>query len=67
MRAMEFFDRGDDDYFYSMAFKEYRKDFVRQNMLALLVGVVSVVFILIFCLKMIRGYLQTGRWKLVKR
>lgn len=67
MRAMEFFDRGDDDYFYSMAFKEYRKAFVRQNMLALLVGVVLAIFVLIFCLRLIRGYLQTGRWKLVKR
>ncbi len=38
--AMDMLKKGDDRYFYSMAFKDYRKEFVRNNFAALAAGAV---------------------------
>ncbi|MEG1887531.1 MAG: NHL repeat-containing protein, partial [Oscillospiraceae bacterium] len=45
--AMKMLKRGDDKYFYSMALKEYRKEFVRNNFLILMIAVIIAITVLI--------------------
>lgn len=61
--AMEYLKKGADSYFYSIAFREYRKDFVRRHIVLLLIGVAVFVagFILLF--GSARRYLLSGRSK----
>lgn len=59
--AMTMLKKGDDRYFYSLALKEYRKEYVRRYFLPLLFGVIAVLVGLILLVRYAR------RWILSKK
>lgn len=59
--AMRMLKKGDDPYFYSMALKDYRKEFVRQYFVWLLLGAVAGIVLLVLAVKGIRRWMLSGR------
>ncbi len=59
--AMRMLKKGDDPYFYSMALKEYRKEFVRQHFVWLLLGAVAGILLLVWAIKRIRRWMLSDR------
>ncbi len=53
-QAMEMLKKGEDKYFYSLALKEYRKEFARRYLPYFIVGIVLAAFILYRLVKLIR-------------
>ena len=55
--AMEMLEEGGDDYFYSLAFKEYRKEFVRTHFVWLLLGIIMVLVGVTFGIRRLRRWI----------
>ena len=53
--------KGDDPYFYSMALKEYRKEFVRRYFVFLILGGAAVLTGLVFLLRRLRRWMLSGK------
>jgi hypothetical protein len=53
-KAMQMLKRGDDKYFYSLALKEYRKEFIRSHFLIILIIAAVTVTVLALAVKRIR-------------
>lgn len=56
--AMEYLEKGGDTYFYSLALNEYRKEFVQNHFVVLIVGGASALAIIIFIIRWIRKKLS---------
>ncbi len=56
-QAMEMLEKGNDPYFYSMALKEYRKEFIRENLIWILPVAIVLIVVLIIAIKRIRKWL----------
>lgn len=52
--ALQMLKQGDDPYFYSLTLEEYRKEFIRENLLFMLLGVVVCIGIAITLYRVIR-------------
>ena len=59
--AMRMLKKGDDPYFYSMALKEYRKEFVRRYFVFLILGGAAVLNGLVFLLRRLRRWMLSGK------
>lgn len=59
--AMRMLKKGDDPYFYSMALKEYRKEFVRRYFVFLILGGAAVLTGLVFLLRRLRRWMLSGK------
>ncbi len=57
--AMEILEKGNDSYFYSMALKEYRKEFVRANMWWMIILIVVAFAGVVIGAKRLRFWLQS--------
>lgn len=57
--AMDFLKTGNDKYFYSMALKEYRKEFTRQNLWWMLILIVVVLVVAVIGLKRLKYWLKS--------
>ncbi len=56
--AMEYLEKSGDTYFYSLALTEYRKEFVHEHFMVIVIGGVAAVIALIFTIKWIRKKLS---------
>ena len=59
--AMEMLKKGDDPYFYSMALKDYRKEFVRRHFVWLLLGAAAGLTLFIFLIKKAHRWMLSGK------
>ena len=59
--AMEMLKKGNDKFYYSLALKENRKDFLRNNLLWILPVVIIVITVIIIGIKKIRLWLLSYR------
>ncbi len=57
--AMEILEKGNDQYFYSMALKEYRKEFTRANMWWMIILIVAVFAGVVIGAKRLKFWLQS--------
>lgn len=60
-QAMKMLKKGDDPYFYSMALKDYRKEFVRRHFVWLLLGTVAGLTAIFLAIRLIRRWMLSGR------
>lgn len=60
-QAMKMLKEGDDMYFYSMALKDYRKEFVRRHFVWLLLGTAAGLTALVLAVKVLRRWMLSGR------
>lgn len=58
---MEMLKKGDDPYFYSMALKDYRKEFVRRHFVWLLLGAAAGLTLFIFLIKKAHRWMLSGK------
>ncbi len=56
--AMEYLEKGGDTYFYSLALNEYRKEFVHDHFMVIVIGGVAAVVAFFFTIKWIRKKLS---------
>ena len=61
LAAMEMLQKGDDQYFYSMALKEYRKEYLRKNLWWIVIVTVVGIATLIFAVKRIRKWMSSKK------
>ncbi len=59
--AMEMLEEGGDAYFYSLAFKEYRREFVRKYFVWLILGIVVVLIGLYFGIRQLRRWILSDK------
>lgn len=57
--AMEILEKGNDQYFYSMALKEFRKQYTRENMWWMVIVIVAVLVLAVMGIKRLRFWLQS--------
>ena len=57
--AMEYLREGDDRYYYSLALQEYRRDFIRNNLLWLLPAMLAVLAGLVVGWRRLKRWLQS--------
>jgi len=62
-QAMTMLKEGGDTYFYSLAFKEYRKEFVRKYFVWILVGITAFFILFAKTVKWLRQWMLKGRTK----
>ncbi len=58
--AMDMLREGGDEYFYSLAFKEYRKEFVRRNFLWIVMGSAAVLTAVVVIVRRLRRWMLSA-------
>lgn len=60
-KAIDMLKKGGDPYFYSLSMKDYRREFVRENFVWLLLGALAAATLLYFVIKLARHWMLKGK------